>query len=74
MLDCTQVPIDPEHDGEVAVTELLREHGISRPTCRVWRDRYAEAAVAELTKLKARDAEHAMLKRMQAELAMAQRN
>ncbi|MEO8029198.1 MAG: hypothetical protein ABJC74_02955 [Gemmatimonadota bacterium] len=56
------------------MTELLREHGISRPTCRVWRDRYAEAAVAELTKLKARDAEHAMLKRMQAELAMAQRN
>jgi putative transposase len=52
------------------VAELLRKHGISRQTYYSWRGRYGGATVAELTKLRTLEAEHATLKRMYAELAM----
>ncbi len=52
------------------VAEVLRTHSISRPTFYTWRSRYGGATIAELTKLKGLEAEHAKLKRMYAELSM----
>lgn len=59
-----------EGEAGLPVAELLRKHGISRQTYYGWRSRYGGATVAELTKLRALEADHAKLKRMYAELAM----
>jgi len=64
------VAILQEGEAGLPLADLLRKHGISRPTYYSWRSRYGGATVAELTKLKALEADHAKLKRMYAELAM----
>lgn len=64
------VAILQEAEAGLPLADLLRKHGISRPTFYRWRSRYGGATVAELTKLKALEADHAKLKRMYAELAM----
>ncbi len=64
------VAVLQEAEAGIPVVELLRKHGVSRPTFYSWRSRYAGATVAELTKLKTLEADHAKLKRMYAELAM----
>jgi putative transposase len=64
------VAILQEGEAGLPVAELLRKHGVSRPTYYSWRSRYGGATVAELTKLRALEADHAKLKRMYAELAM----
>lgn len=64
------VGILDEAAAGLPVAEVLRKHGVSRPTFYNWRSRYGGATVAELTKLKALEAEHATLKRLYAELAM----
>ena len=60
------------YDGEVGVpvADLLRQHGISRPTFYLWRQKYGSAGVPELQRLQALEQEIARLKRMYADLAL----
>ena len=59
-----------EAEAGLPLADVLRKHNVSRPTFYNWRSRYGGATVAELTKLKTLEADHAKLKRMYAELAM----
>lgn len=64
------VAILREGEAGVPVADLLRKHGISRPTFYLWRQKYGGAGVPELQKLKALEQENARLKRMYADLAL----
>lgn len=64
------VAILKEGEAGVPVAEILRTHGISRPTYFNWKSKYGGASVKELTRLKELEAENATLKRMYAELAL----
>ena len=64
------VAILQEGAAGLPIVELLRKHGISRPTFYLWRQKYGGAGVPELQKLKALEAENARLKRMYADLAL----
>ena len=64
------VAILKEGEAGVAVAEIIRKHGISRPTYFNWKAKYGGAGVAELVRLKELEAENAKLKRMYAELAL----
>jgi putative transposase len=52
------------------VAEILRKHGISRPTYFNWKSKYGGTSVPELRRLKELEQENAKLKRMYAELAL----
>jgi putative transposase len=52
------------------VPEILRKHGISRPTYFLWKSKYGGASVRELARLKELEQENGKLKRMYAELAL----
>jgi putative transposase len=64
------VAVLQEGEAGVPVTELLRKHGISRPTYYQWKAKYGGASVPELRRLKELEQENARLKRMYAELAL----
>jgi len=64
------VAILKESAAGVPVAELIRNHGISRPTYFNWKAKYGGASVKELVRLKELEAENAKLKRMYAELAI----
>jgi putative transposase len=64
------VAILKEGTAGVPVAEILRKHGISRPTYFNWKSKYGGASVQELVRLKELEAENAKLKRMYAELAL----
>ena len=64
------VAILQEAEAGVAVAELLRKHGISRPTFFNWKAKYGGAGVPELRRLKELEQENAKLKRMYADLAL----
>jgi len=64
------VAILKEGEAGVPVADLLRKHGISRPTYFNWKAKYGGASVPELRRLKELEAENAKLKRMYAELAI----
>ena len=64
------VAILKEGEAGVPVADLLRRHGISRPTYFNWKSKYGGASVPELRRLKELEAENAKLKRMYAELAI----
>ena len=64
------VAILKEGEAGVPVADLLRKHGISRPTYFAWKSKYGGASVPELRRLKELEAENAKLKRMYAELAI----
>ena len=64
------VAILREGEAGVSVADLLRKHGISRPTFYLWRQKYGGAGVPELQKLKALERENTRLKRMYADLAL----
>jgi putative transposase len=59
-----------EGEAGVPVADLLRKHGISRPTYYQWKAKYGGASVPELRRLKELEQENAKLKRMYAELAL----
>ena len=59
-----------EGEAGIPVAELLRKHGISRPTYYQWKAKYGGASVPELRRLKELEQENAKLKRMYAELAL----
>jgi putative transposase len=64
------VAILKEGEAGIPVAELIRKHGISRPTYFNWKSKYGGASVPELRRLKELEAENAKLKRMYAELAI----
>ena len=64
------VAVLQEGAAGVPVTELLRKHGVSRPTYYQWKAKYGGASVPELRRLKELEQENAKLKRMYAELAL----
>jgi len=64
------VAILREAEAGLPVAEVLRKHGISRPTYFNWKAKYGGAGVPELRRLKELEQENAKLKRMYAELAL----
>jgi putative transposase len=64
------VAVLQEGEAGLPVAELLRKHGISRPTYYQWKAKYGGASVPELRRLKELEQENAKLKRMYAELAL----
>jgi putative transposase len=62
------VAVLQEGEAGVPVADLLRKHGISRPTYYQWKAKYGGASVPELRRLKELEQENAKLKRMYAEL------
>jgi putative transposase len=64
------VAILKEGEAGVPVAELLRKHGISRPTYYIWKSKYGGASVPEIRRLRELEQENAKLKRMYAELAL----
>jgi putative transposase len=68
--DAQIVAILREAEAGVAIAELLRTHGISRPTFYLWKQKYGGAGVPELQRLKALEQENARLKRMYADQAL----
>jgi putative transposase len=64
------VAILKEGEAGLPVAEILRKHGISRPTYFNWKSKYGGASVTELRRLKELELENAKLKRMYAELAL----
>ena len=64
------VAILREGEAGVPVAEILRKHGISRPTYFSWKSKYSGASVSDLKRLRELEAENAKLKRMYSELAL----
>ena len=64
------VAVLQEAEAGLPVAEVLRKHGISRPTYFAWKAKYGGASVPELRRLKELEQENAKLKRMYAELAL----
>jgi len=64
------VEILKEAEAGVAVADLLRKHGVSRPTFFKWRSKYGGATVADVKRLRELEAENTKLKRMYADLAL----
>jgi putative transposase len=60
-----------EGEAGLSVAEIARKHGIIKATYFNWRSRYGGASVSELKKLKELEGENAKLKRMYADLALA---
>lgn len=56
-------------DGK-GLDELIREHGISRPTFYLWRKKYGGMNAKELKRIKELEEENARLKKMYANLAL----
>lgn len=59
-----------EGEAGVPVAEVLRKHGISRPTYYQWKAKYGGASASELRRLKELEHENAKLKRLYADLAL----
>jgi putative transposase len=57
-------------EGGKSVEELMRDHGISRPTFYNWRKKYGGMQASELKRVKELEEENAKLKRMYANLAL----
>jgi putative transposase len=64
------VAVLKEGEAGVPVAEILRKHGISRPTYFNWKSKYGGTSVPELRRLRELEQENAKLKRMYAELAL----
>jgi putative transposase len=64
------VAVLQEAEAGLPVAEVLRKHGISRPTYFAWKANYGGTSVLELRRLKELEQENAKLKRMYAELAL----
>lgn len=59
-----------EFEGGKSVEDLIRIHGISRPTFYNWRKKYGGMQASELKRVKELEEENAKLKRMYANLAL----
>jgi putative transposase len=63
-------PLELAYSPSPKAHDLIRKHGISRPTYFNWRTKYGGVSVSELKRLKDLEAENAKLKRMYADLAL----
>ena len=63
------VEIVKEGESGVPVADLIRKHGISRPTYFNWRAKYGGISASELKRIKDLEAENSKLMRMYADLA-----
>ena len=59
-----------DFDNGRSLDELIREHGISRPTFYVWRKKYGGMDAREMKRIKELEEENARLKKMYANLAL----
>jgi putative transposase len=64
------VEILKEGEAGVPINDVIRKHGISRPTYFNWRAKYGGVSASELKRMKDLEAENANLKRMYADLAL----
>ena len=64
------VEILKEGEAGVPISDLIRKHGISRPTYFNWRAKYGGVSASDLKRLKDLETENAKLKRMYADLAL----
>jgi putative transposase len=64
------VEILKEGEAGVPISDLIRKHGISRPTYFNWRSKYGGVSASDLKRLKDLETENAKLKRMYADLAL----
>jgi putative transposase len=59
-----------DFDNGISLEELIRKHGISRPTFYLWRKKYGGMDAKELKRIKELEEENARLKKMYANLAL----
>jgi putative transposase len=64
------VAVLQEGEAGMPVAEILRKHGISRPTYFNGKSKYGGSSVPDLRRLNELEQENAKLKRMYAELAL----
>ena len=64
------VEILKEGEAGVPVADLIRKHGVSRPTYFNWRAKYGGISASELKRVKDLKSENAKLKKMYSELAL----
>ena len=64
------VAILKDAEAGVPVNDLLRKHGVSRPTFFKWHSTYGGASVSDVKLLPELEAENAKVKRMYADLAL----
>ena len=57
-------------ESGVAVADLLRKHGVRKPTFFKWRSKYGGASVSDVKRLRELEVENAKLKRMYADPAI----
>ncbi len=64
------IAILQEHAAGGRVAELLRRHGISRPTPYAWKKKYGDLQLGEARRLRAVEDENARLRRFVADQAL----
>jgi putative transposase len=64
------IAILQEHAAGAAQADLMRRHGISRPTFSHWKKQYGDLQVSDAKRLRALEEEHARLKRLVADQAL----
>lgn len=64
------VQVLQEGEAGVLIADILRKHGISRPTYFAWKAKYGGSTVPELRRLRELEAENARLKRLYADMAL----
>lgn len=64
------IAILQEHSAGTPAAELIRRHGISRPTFYHWKKRYGDLQVSEAKRLKVLEEENGRLKRLVADQAL----
>ena len=64
------IAILQEHTAGAAPTELIRRHGISRPTFYAWKKQYGDLQVSDARRLKTLEDENRRLKRLVADQAL----
>jgi putative transposase len=65
------VAILQEHAAGASPADLMRRHGISRPTFYQWKKRFGDLQVNEAKRLRTLEDENARLKRLVAEQALS---
>ena len=61
------IKIIAEGQAGMKVEDLCRQHGISKPTYYLWKNKYANMTVSEARRLRTLEAENSKLKRLVAD-------
>lgn len=57
-------------ESGMLISDICREHGISKQTYYVWKNKYGGMGVSDISKLKELEKENAKLKKLYAEMAL----